>query len=78
MAVRLSTNEYGTPVSVHTCTACGCEFTLCPPDTEGLMGSECLSESCSSYDPKRDIDRVWEGVRAFVERSTETPVEEQD
>lgn len=51
-------NEYGTPVSVRKCTACGFVFTVCPADTEGIFGSECLDVSCPSYDISRDVD-IW-------------------
>jgi len=52
-----STNEYGTPISTHICDTCGDEFTMCPaiPDDDDRW-PDCLSETCASYDPERDID----------------------
>lgn len=53
---EFSVNEFGTPVSVHTCAVCGNPFTICPPDpTE----TECLDKVCPSYDPARDADKFF-------------------
>lgn len=49
-------NEYGTPVSVHTCATCGEEFTVCPPTTIERFGPDCLDPTCASYDPARDAE----------------------
>lgn len=54
---ELSVNEYGTPVSVHTCPDCGTEFTVCPPTDESWGG--CLAKTCPSYDPARDADKYF-------------------
>ena len=56
---NIDVNEYGTPVSVHTCTACGTRFTVCPP-AGPHFGNECLAEGCSSYDISRDIGLFWD------------------
>jgi heterodisulfide reductase subunit A-like polyferredoxin len=48
-------NEYGTPISVHVCTACGKTFTVCPPASANF-GDDCLAPECSSYDPARDAE----------------------
>ncbi len=50
--------QYGTPVSVHTCSVCGTEFTVCPPVMEETFGTGCLEPTCGSYDPARDAE-VW-------------------
>lgn len=43
--------------SVHTCDACGENFTICPPVEPGSPGDEdCGCEGCPSYDPDRDMD----------------------
>jgi hypothetical protein len=55
----LTTNEYGTVVSFHRCSACGGEFTVCPP-AGPLFGSDCLADTCSSYDISRDVDMFFE------------------
>ena len=49
-------NEFGTPISEHTCKDCGREFTLCPADTDGTFGDKCLADDCISYDPDRDAE----------------------
>ena len=53
-----STNEFGTPVSVHTCEDCGSEFTVCPPADDNWGG--CQVENCRSYDFNRDADRLFD------------------
>ena len=53
-------NEYGTAVSMNICKACGCKFTLCPPNP---IENECLAEECSSYDPNRDVDKFFDKIR---------------
>jgi hypothetical protein len=47
-------NEYGTPISIHVCSACGDQFTVCPPSA--TFGDECLAITCPSYDPARDAE----------------------
>lgn len=61
MWISYALNEYGTPVSCHTCDTCDKFFTVCsarePDDTAYLS---CLGVECASYDPKRDADRMFE------------------
>lgn len=51
-------NEYGTPVGVFVCEACGEEFTVCPKPTnpENDVWRTCSAIDCSSYDPNRDAE----------------------
>lgn len=56
----VTVNEFGTPVSVHTCEACGRMFTVCPPADPETWGTGCLAEGCPSYDLRRDIDLFWD------------------
>jgi len=51
---RLGVNEYGTPVSIHVCSSCGDEFTVCPPAGPNF-GEGCLAPLCPSY-IERDVD----------------------
>ena len=60
-------NEFGVTVSVHTCWACGDEFTVCPPAGEDWGG--CMAPNCPSYDPKRDADKLFEEEPWRVQRS---------
>lgn len=54
-------NEYGTPVSVHTCKTCGRDYTVCPPIPVGVPNwDECLDITCASYDPSRDADKFFQ------------------
>jgi hypothetical protein len=55
----LGVNEYGTPVSIHVCTSCGHEFTVCPANLDN-HGDGCLGETCPSYDISRDVDIFFE------------------
>ena len=61
-APPLSTNEYGTPVSVHVCATCGAPFTVCPAiaEEEAHAWEDCLAPNCPSYDPERDVDKLFE------------------
>lgn len=60
MKIGEGVNEYGTPVSIHKCQACGDEYTVCPPcPTENNGG--CLAPTCESYDPDRDVEGLFEG-----------------
>lgn len=53
-------NEHGVFVGVYECEACEREFTVCP-DPEKEDGWEgCLGRECASYDPKRDVDLIWD------------------
>lgn len=51
-------NEYGTPVSLHTCDTCGDEFSVCPevPECRADEWDGCLSLACGSYEPMRDAE----------------------
>lgn len=57
---RLGVNEKGTPVSVHRCESCGCQFTVCPLRTVEQWGTGCLADTCESYDIERDVDIFFE------------------
>ena len=63
MKLREDTNEHGTPISVHKCSDCGEEFTVCPPAGEDWGG--CMADTCISYDPKRDGD-IFMGFKEAV------------
>ncbi len=52
----LSTNQYGTEISVHECKGCGSRFTVCPPAGDNWGG--CLAAGCESYDINRDVDAL--------------------
>ena len=61
MFLSFGKNEYGTPVSVHRCEACGEVFRVCPAAKPGQAGWEnCLGPDCSSYDPTRDADKFFD------------------
>ena len=68
IVVPVRLNEYGSLVSVHRCRDCGGDFTVCPP-VGPEWGDGCLSEVCSSYDPRRDADIYFE--LGLVERDRE-------
>lgn len=54
-------NEYGTPMSLHVCDTCGCEFSVIPAIADGVPGWEnCLGTECDSYDPNRDADKFFD------------------
>jgi len=60
MKIKNSVNEYGTPISIHICETCGQEFTVCPLLPDDAKGWEnCMAETCASYDPKRDADKLF-------------------
>jgi hypothetical protein len=64
-------NEFGTPVSVHTCDACGSKYTLCPalaPNSKSSLAACCQHRECKSYDPVNDIDAWFDGVRPIGAR----------
>lgn len=69
MHIGYTRNEYGTLVSKHRCDTCGEEFTLCPAVSSKDEGWEnCLSPTCSSYSPDRDLDDVIEeGVATLLD-----------
>lgn len=61
MHTGFSTNEYGTRISIHVCETCGRIFTVCPAAEEDAKGwDDCLTPTCSSYDPDRDVDKLFE------------------
>jgi hypothetical protein len=70
-------NEYGTPVSVHVCSGCGTDFTVCPAATgehaDHWDEDGCLGVGCSTYDPSRDIDALWDQMqqRGHIQQETE-------
>ena len=64
--LRMTVNEYGTPVSEHCCVDCGSIYTVCPAVSEDFGWDSCLAVECPSYDISRDIDRVWDGVQEFI------------
>jgi len=55
---RLATskNQYGVPIAVYKCAACGREFTVCPAPDKDDGWESCLADNCPSYDPKRDAE----------------------
>ena len=61
-ALRNAANQYGTPVTAMTCTACGHGFTVCPAVDPAEWGSECLGDNCPSYDIGRDIDMFFDAA----------------
>lgn len=66
-------NEYGTPVTLFHCPSCDSTFTVCPAvEDEHLdQWTGCLGDTCPSYDPDRDADKLFdEGkVRRVGDRS---------
>ncbi len=59
-----SVNQYGTFISIFKCKTCGDEFTVCPAvPTDALdQWTECMSESCASYDVTRDVEIFWDAL----------------
>ena len=55
-----SVNEYGTEVYVNTCKSCGREYSICPKPVKPEDWQYCLSKDCSSYDPDRDCEDLFE------------------
>lgn len=66
--IDMSTNEYGSPISVHRCPDCGDEFTVCPPVGDDWGG--CLAPTCKSYDPDRDMDSIFNNDRIIIIKKT--------
>jgi len=66
MKIREDTNEQGTPISVHKCSDCAEEFTVCPPAGEDWGG--CLAPECKSYDQSRDADGLFGGSTGRIVR----------
>jgi len=60
--MRYDVNEFGTRVSVHICRYCGDEFTVCPaiPVERESNFEGCLAVGCPSYDPERDVDKLFD------------------
>lgn len=58
-------NEYGTPVTLYRCGSCAGTFTVCPavaPEHDDQWAG-CLGETCGSYDPHRDGDKLFDAGR---------------
>lgn len=55
-------NEYGKPVTMFWCDGCKSTFTVCPPvEDEHLdQWTGCLGANCSTYDPERDADKLFD------------------
>jgi hypothetical protein len=63
-------NEHGTRISKHRCDACGEEFTVCPPVYPEQKGwGNCMGKACTSYDPKRDMDLLFDEA-GFLKEGT--------
>lgn len=57
----LAENEYGQPVTVMVCEACGSLFTVTGDKSlEQWGGAVCLAEECDSYDVTRDVDLMFD------------------
>ena len=69
-AMKISINEFGTPVLERKCSTCGGNFTVCPVPENLHDWQDCLSEDCGSYDPDRDVDKLFDGDRIVRERRT--------
>lgn len=67
----LGVNEFGTPVSMHVCSACGDEFTVCPPASPNF-GVGCLAPLCPSYDIERDVDYLLAAGQRIVRKDDPT------
>ena len=69
-------NDYGTLVTRFKCEECGDEFTVCPavpPDKEnGWEG--CLKPECTSYDPARDMDLLFDTSPESIGRRPVCPL----
>ena len=55
-----SYNEYGIVVAHYLCDTCGCSYTITPAPESDDGWHNCLSPECESYDPKRDVDDLFE------------------
>ena len=76
IAVKIGddTNTYGTHISVHICEDCGTQFTACPaiPYEKTNDWKGCMAIGCTSYDPSRDADKLFDGgVHPAVRRARE-------
>lgn len=71
-------NEYGTPVSIHTCLTCGTEFTICPAHEYAWGFGGCQMLPCASYDIRRDVDRVWDDLQSAGHVTRESPKPPKD
>ena len=69
-------NHAGTLISRHKCRWCGEEFTVCPavPDDHDDQWTGCLSTECESYDPKRDVDKLFDGSPELINRRPALPL----
>jgi hypothetical protein len=61
--IRETVNECGTPVVEYLCQgSCAQPFTVCPAPKpeEDNQWTGCLGIGCSSYDPGRDADKLFD------------------
>ena len=68
MACEIDYNAYGVAVVVGRCGSCGARFTVCPPVDFSTWGEHCLAETCPSYDPARDADRLFDESPELIRR----------
>lgn len=65
-----TTNDYGTPESRFLCPVCGSDFTICPAVSSEKMhlweNEGCGDAECDSYDPGRDVDRLFGDNTMFL------------
>lgn len=55
----MTRNEFGTPIIRRKCETCGREFSVCPAPEDDEDWKSCLDKDCSSYDPGRDVDKLF-------------------
>ena len=59
----LYVNAHGVMVAGFMCETCGRPFSVTPAvKPEQWGGRVCLSEDCASYDPDRDVDKLFGDV----------------
>ncbi len=74
MRIGTRKNEYGTKVGVYICEECYNEFTVCPnPDPDNKNWPGCLAPQCTSYDPLRDMDLLFDDPAKFRAIHGEVP-----
>lgn len=66
MKIGDSFNKYGTPITTFLCEVCNSRFSVCPaiPDNGLEQWKGCLARNCKSYDPVRDIDKMFDDPTA--------------
>jgi len=74
MFIEIGRNEYGAAVDRYKCETCGDVFTVCPAHEDRSCDDQwagCLAETCGSYDPSRDADKLFDNgnVVAFGQRA---------